>query len=101
MHCSQHASDEFVNTIAFLYQRDQCRDSAFVVCSTSKMRENELLEGIDLILECHEIGDGFIAMDSISHHSRLAQLASPYPSFGSLIDFKLMYSSYSKRPYPN
>lgn len=101
MHCSQHASDEFVNTIAFLYQRDECGDSAFVVRSTSKMRENEFLEGIDLVLECHEIGYGFIARDRISHLSRLTRMAPPYPSFGSLIDFKLIYSSYSKRPYPN
>ena len=101
MHCSQHASNELVNTIAFLYQRDECRDSAFVVRSTSKMRENELLEGIDLVLECHEIRYGLIAMDRIRHLSRLTRTALAYPSFGSLIDFKLMYSSYSKRPYPN
>ncbi len=60
------------------------------------MRENELLEGVDLVLEGHEVRDGFISSRNQPKHG--VEFREPYPSFGSLIDLRLIYSSYSKRP---
>ena len=62
MHGSQHASNEFIDPITFLYQGNQCRNSTLVVGTIPKMSEDELLEGINLILECHQISDCFVSM---------------------------------------
>lgn len=61
------------------------------------MCKYKLLKGVDLILEGHEIGNGFVS----SPKSEVIQTNEPlrtYPSFGSLIDLRLMYSSYSNSP---
>lgn len=60
MHSSQHAGDKLVDTIALLHKRDQRRDPALVVGSRQEMREDQLLERIDLILQGHEFRDGLI-----------------------------------------
>lgn len=46
MHGSQHARD----VIALLDQRHQRRYSALVITTTSSMREDKLLELLDLVL---------------------------------------------------
>lgn len=60
MHSAQHARDELVNPIAFLHEWDQRRDPALIVGSRLEVREDQLLERIDLILQAHEIGDRLI-----------------------------------------
>lgn len=65
MHSTQHASNEFVDAIAFLDQRDQRGYPALVVCAASEVGEDELLERIDLVLQRHEIGDGLVAFVGI------------------------------------
>jgi hypothetical protein len=50
MHSSQHAGNKLIYTIALLDQRNERSNSAFVVRAASEVREDELLEGIDLIL---------------------------------------------------
>ena len=94
MHGSQHAGDKLVNSETLLDQRDEGGYPAFIVCGASELGEYEFLEGFYLILQGHEIGDGFEA------ESRSARQALWYthPSLGSSMFFKLMYSSYSKRP---
>jgi hypothetical protein len=62
MHSAQHTSDEFVNAIALLHQRDQRSDAALVVCAASEVRENKLLEGIDLILQGHQVRNGLVTL---------------------------------------
>jgi hypothetical protein len=74
VHCPQHARDEFVNAKALLDERHQCRDSAFVVGCSSEEGEYELLEGFDLVLKRHEVGDCFVAGVS----SVLRQSGSPF-----------------------
>ena len=61
MHGSQHTGDELVDTITLLHKGDQRRDPTFIVCAGLEVREDELLEGIDLILQGHKIGDGLVA----------------------------------------
>lgn len=65
MHRSQHAGDELVDTKALFHQRHQGRDSAFVVRGSSKVGKDQLLKRLDLILQGHEIGDGFVATKSV------------------------------------
>lgn len=50
MHSAQHAGYELVDAIALLDQRDQGSNPTLVVCAASEVGEDELLEGIDLIL---------------------------------------------------
>jgi hypothetical protein len=50
MHCAQHTSDELVDTVRLLDKWYQGCYPALVVRATSEVREDELLEGIDLIL---------------------------------------------------
>lgn len=71
MHCSKHASDEFVYAIAFLHERHQSRYPAFVVGTASKMGENEFLKGVNLILKGHEIRDSLITMEMVSYNEIL------------------------------
>lgn len=97
MHSSQHACDKLVDTIALLDQRNKSRNSALVVRASSEMGENEFLEGVDLVLKGHEIRDGLVSLVKVSHVSG-AQSRPAHPSLGSLIDLRLIYSSYSKRP---
>lgn len=62
VHGSQHAGDELVDAITLLHKWHQCRDPTFIVRAGHEVREDELLEGIDLILQSHQIGDGLVAM---------------------------------------
>lgn len=64
VHGAQHASQEFVNTIALLDKRHKTRDAAFVVRRTTEMRKDELLELLDLILQGHQVHDSFVADSS-------------------------------------
>lgn len=61
------------------------------------MRKDKFLEGIDLILEGHEVGDCFITIAVLEAFEQ-GRMMVLYPSFGSLMDLRLIYSSYSKRP---
>jgi hypothetical protein len=61
VHGSEHASDELVNAVALLDQRHQRSDSTFVVRAAAEVREDELLEGINLILQGHQVGNGLVA----------------------------------------
>lgn len=98
MHGSQHAGNEFIDAITFLYKRHQRRDAALIVGSGLEMRENKLLKGIDLILQGHEIGDCLVATIRLAFSAQVAVQINANPSFGSLIVFKLIYSSYSNKP---
>lgn len=60
MHSSQHTGDELVDTIALLHERDQRRDPALIVGSRQEVREDQLLERINLVLQGHEFGDSLI-----------------------------------------
>ena len=60
MHGPHHACDKFIDSIALLNKWHQRGDSTFIVCSTTEMREYQFLEGIDLVLKRHEIGNRFI-----------------------------------------
>lgn len=62
MHCSKHARDELVDTVALLHKRNESRDSAFIVANTSEVREDELLELINLVLQDHQVADGLISL---------------------------------------
>ena len=61
MHRPQHARDELVYSIALLNEGNQCGDTAFIVSSASEMRKYQLLEAVNLILQCHQVRDGLIA----------------------------------------
>lgn len=82
MHSSQHAGDELVDTIALLHKRDQCRDPALIVDSRQEMREDQLLERIDLVLQGHEFGDGFITK---------SYLVSVHPIFGFALNIPFIW----------
>lgn len=99
MHSAQHAGDELVDTVTLLYEAHQSGYPALIVTSALKMREDEFLESIDLVLERHEIGDSFIAImfNQRSDTSNQEDIETN-PSLGSLMVFKLMYSSYSNKP---
>lgn len=61
VHCAEHASDEFVDSVAFLNEWDEGGDATLVVDAVSEVGEDEFLEGFDLVLECHEVGYGFVS----------------------------------------
>lgn len=71
MHSPQHAGDELVDAVALLHQRDQGGDATFVVGAGLEMREDQLLEGIDLILQCHEICNCLIPRRLSAMHMNL------------------------------
>lgn len=62
------------------------------------MGEDEFLESVDLILQLHEVCNGLVAGRTLATADRGLFEHITHPSFGSLIDFKLMYSSYSNVP---
>ena len=66
MHRPQHARNKLVYAIAFLYERHQCRYPALVICTTSKMSKDELLEGVYLVLEGHEVCNSLISSQNVS-----------------------------------
>ena len=61
------------------------------------MGENQLLKGVNLVLKGHKISNCLIS-SGMSARAFALEAEEIYPSFGSLIDLRLMYSSYSKRP---
>jgi hypothetical protein len=60
MHSAQHAGNELVDTVTLLYETYQRGYPALIIASTLKVGEDEFLEGIDLVLQGHEVGNGFI-----------------------------------------
>lgn len=100
VHRPEHAGDEFVDAMRLLNQRHQGRDATFVVRTRTEMGKDEFLERVDLILKGHEVGDCLIAR-CLSEGFCQVLMARPkhtYPSFGSLIDLRLIYSAYSNVP---
>ena len=100
MHSAQHACNEFVDTIALLYQGHKRRYPTFVVRAASEMCKYEFLKSIDLVLKNHEVCDSLVSRSDISRRSVEHEIGT-YPSLGSLMDLRLMYSSYSNNPAPN
>lgn len=101
MHSPQHARYEFVYAIALLNEWHQCRNPTLIVGAMSEMRKYKFLEGIDLILEGHKVCDCFITVrllenKEVERKNFLGR--GSYPSFGSFIVLRLIYSSYSNRP---
>jgi hypothetical protein len=64
MHCAQHASNKLVDTIALLHKRYQRGDSALIVSTRLEMREDQLLETINLILQSHKVGNSLVSIPS-------------------------------------
>jgi hypothetical protein len=62
VHSAQHASDELVDAIALLDQGNQRSNAALVVCAAAEVREDQLLEGVDLVLQGHQVGDGLVSL---------------------------------------
>lgn len=94
MHGSHHAGDEFVDTVTFLDQRHKSSNTTLVVGMMTETRKNNLLESINMILQSHQIIDSFETMLSPKLVlTLLITKQTTYPSLGSSIFFKLMYSS--------
>ncbi len=55
VHGPEHACDELIDAITLMNEWDQCRDSAFVVCTASEMREYQFLKRVYLVLKRHEV----------------------------------------------
>lgn len=62
MHCSEHTGDEPIDSITLMNEGHQRGNFALVVGPLAEVREYELLEGIDLILELHEVGNRLVAV---------------------------------------
>lgn len=62
MHGSEHAGDELVDTVALLNERYKGGDSALIVPHVAEVRENQLLELLDLVLQHHEVADGLVTL---------------------------------------
>lgn len=65
MHGPEHARDKLVDTITLGDERYQSRDAALVVSDAPEVGEDELLELVDLVLQVHQVGDGFVAFVGI------------------------------------
>lgn len=61
MEGAKHACNEFIYAITLMDEGNKSRDSAFVVTNVAKVRKDELLELLNLILQHHEICDGLVA----------------------------------------
>jgi hypothetical protein len=61
VHRSQHAGDKLVDAKTLLDEGDEGRDPALIVVGAAEVGENELLEGLNLVLKCHEVGDRLIS----------------------------------------
>lgn len=55
VHSTQHAGDELVDAITLLNQWRQGRYPALVVVAATKVRKDELLERVNLILQRHQV----------------------------------------------
>ena len=62
MHRAQHARDELVDSVALLHEGNKRRNTALVVPDISKVREYQLLELLDLILQLHQVRDCLVAL---------------------------------------
>lgn len=62
MHCTEHACDELIDAIALLYKRHEGRNAALVVVCASEVREDQLLELVYLVLQCHQVRDRLVAL---------------------------------------
>lgn len=65
MHGNEHASNKLVDTIAFLHQWDQSGNTTLIIGTWTKVTEDELLEGVDLVLQDHQVHDGFESLIGI------------------------------------
>ena len=98
VHSSQHARDKTIDTPAFLDKGDESGDATLIISRIPEMCEYHALEGVDLVLQSHEVGNCFVAIvDSVSFANKGSQMHTD-PSFGSSIPFSVTYSSYSNRP---
>ena len=70
MHSPQHAGNELVDAIALLHEGDQRRNPALIIGSREEMREDQLLERINLVLKVREVVDGLITNRICEHISR-------------------------------
>ena len=61
VHRAEHTSDEAVDTPTLLHQRNERRYTAFVACGVTEVSEDHPLEGVDLVLQTHEVGDGLVS----------------------------------------
>lgn len=64
MHRSKHGSDESVDTITLLDEWYERRNPALVVRYAAEMHEDQTLEGVDAVLEIHQIGNSLISVRS-------------------------------------
>lgn len=55
VHRTHHACDKSVYTPAFFHQRNQRRDTAFVISRMPKMRKDHLLKRFNLVLQSHQV----------------------------------------------
>ena len=73
MHSPQHARNELVDPITLANEGYECGDSTFVVRANVEVGEDELLEGVDFVLELHKVGDCFITIAVVrDQHSLVA-----------------------------
>lgn len=61
MHGAQHARDELVDAVTLLHQRHQRRYAALIIPNMSEVREDQLLELVDAVLQRHQVRDGLVA----------------------------------------
>ena len=61
VHSTQHARDEAIYTPTLLHKGDESRDTTLIVGGMAEMSKDHLLEGVDLVLQAHKIGDGLVA----------------------------------------
>lgn len=61
VHSASHRGNETVDTVRFLDERNEGCNPAFVASGIFKVRKDELLKRVYLILEVHQVVDGFVA----------------------------------------
>lgn len=102
MHGPQHARDKLVDAVTFLDKRYKSGNTTFVINSRSEVRKYEFLECLNLVLESHQIGNGVISVacqlkkekkERKKRKKLESENSETYPSLGSLIVFRLIYSS--------
>ena len=71
MHSAHHARDEAVDTPTLLHEWHKRRDPALIVGRVTEMREDKLLERVDLVLKTHEIRNGLIASTCMNDMTRI------------------------------
>jgi hypothetical protein len=65
MHGSQHTCDESIYAIAFFNLWYESTYTTFIVGRAAKVSKDQFLEGIDLILQVHQIVDSLVAVVQI------------------------------------